>query len=117
MCLANWADADGFVKAIRIDYLGESTECSRSVVFQRLRELEAGGALARERGHHADGRTVSATLRLDGEFRPADHPPLAENPKNEFRRPGLCGHILAIEKFQTDSLPDYQRPSAAQKAG
>ena len=58
--LANWADADGFVKGLLFGHLGQATELSRTGVFAHLRELEAGGALTRERGHHADGRTRCA---------------------------------------------------------
>jgi hypothetical protein len=68
MALANWADAAGFVRALLFEHLGQATELSRTGVFARLRELEVGGALTRERGHHADGRTVSVKLRLEGSF-------------------------------------------------
>jgi hypothetical protein len=75
MALANWADADGFVKALLFEHLGQATELSRSGVYERLRELEVGGLLTRERGHHADGRAVSVKLSLEGSFSNALNPP------------------------------------------
>jgi hypothetical protein len=69
LALANWADAEGFVKRIRIDYLEQTTELSRPGVYLRLRELEAGGAITRTRGLDKNGLVVSATLNLDGGYR------------------------------------------------
>jgi hypothetical protein len=53
LALANWADAEGFVKRIRIDYLEQTTELSWPGVYLRLRELEAGGAITRSRQKRA----------------------------------------------------------------
>jgi hypothetical protein len=68
MALASWADASGFVVTVLFEHLEQATELSRTGVYARLRELEAGGVLTRERGHHPDGRTVSARLNLEGCF-------------------------------------------------
>ncbi len=83
MTLANWADADGFVKACRVEYIEQFTELGRSSVFNRLRELENMGAFTRERGHHSDGRTVSLNLQFQAEIGEAESPETSEDEKTK----------------------------------
>ena len=118
MTLAHWADAAGFVKSVSIAHLQQATALSRSSVFTRLRELEVGGALERERGHHDDGRTVSATLNLGGCFTAPADPPSDEIQKTrKARERGIAPERRPVAATRPQPPASDLLPLAPPRAG